>query len=618
MFEISYENWIEVCDMYFRGRTRHFKSFIQLFPFSQTEEIEKIRSEEFYNKYIKNGTGILFPEFLFRTENFIQKGDGSFRNAHLVSPFTFLILQSIGLLISSNYNPTRPDKFAVYYAGNYPEKRPHYKKDYDEFYKNIKNCIEYEEYNYFIKTDIHDFYNNIDLNQLFNKIDVNEKKKTISPNRLHVYNKFISYCGNGKFPLIEGSIASSYLATIIYLDEIDTKLFEFVATVFGKNSFKMIRYVDDLYILIRSEKSIEQLSLDYEEIIHKYSTFLKKEGLSINMSKTSLDDSKHIYNYLKKSLYDDEYENEDDEIEQYASVCMNTFLDSIYNASSLSTNSIKEYMKIIEDAFSIDGVICTPHDVYNYCIYEDSTILEDKKIHEILNKILKENIEFIKLDSKRLTILILNSKNENAIKKLINNLFKRNGDDSWNAYDVTIAITYLIQRNFKHEDLLNIIKTRCSEIHNYYSLFCKNPFTKILDNKNIKSLCSKAIEWDEYAAYLYFMYLFEKNNKNSFEAFSYYKTYFDRITANLDYKINSPRHLNYRRFYTEQQLKTFYRDIDGSVEILRGAHQLRNDSPLSHSNSDLFYNKKSTQELYDSITKLDELIINYCKKNNIY
>ena len=60
------------------------------------------------------------------SENFIQKGDGSFRNSSLISPLLFLIIQAIGKEVSIRYVDERPSDIKVYYAGNYTRSRAKY------------------------------------------------------------------------------------------------------------------------------------------------------------------------------------------------------------------------------------------------------------------------------------------------------------------------------------------------------------------------------------------------------------------------------------------------------------------------------------------------------------
>lgn len=295
MFGISYEAWKETCNMYFSLGKGILKSYLQWFPFSKLSETDKkeIKSEAFYKKYIDTGGFVLFPEVMRCSENFIQKDDGSFRNAALVSPIFFLVLQAIGKEIANKYSSQRLEGIEVYYAGNYERNRSWYKKDYDEFYKAVNAGS--EQYPYFIKTDITSFFGNINVNRLINRIDCicNKSKQTFSQTQLLLIKELLFYCGNGNYPLIENSVASSYLATVVYLDQIDCDLYHFIKEkVEDIASFWMIRYVDDLYILFSADKSLDQLTPVYNSIRNEYSSILKEYGLALNAKKCALKTSK--------------------------------------------------------------------------------------------------------------------------------------------------------------------------------------------------------------------------------------------------------------------------------------------------------------------------------------
>jgi hypothetical protein len=102
-------------------------------------------------------------------------------------------------------------------------------------------------------------------------------------------------------------------------------------------------------------------------------------------------------------------------------------------------------------------------------------------------------------------------------------------------------------------------------------------------------------------------------------AFAYYKNYFDRVTADLDFVFNrNPRHKrpNYKGFYHEGTFKTFYSNVDNSGDVISKAHKLRNSNPLSHSSSELLDNDNTSNELSNSVKDLSELINRYIDKQN--
>ena len=161
LLNIKYETWKQVCEMYFSLNTGSLKSYLQWFPFTKLSaaDKEKIVGIDFYNRYIKSGSFVLYSQIMHQSENYIQKGDGSFRESSLVSPILYLVLQSVGKEIYQQYISIRPTDISVYYAGNYEYMRPKYKQDYDSFFKELNASI--DEYQYFIKTDISNFFANI-------------------------------------------------------------------------------------------------------------------------------------------------------------------------------------------------------------------------------------------------------------------------------------------------------------------------------------------------------------------------------------------------------------------------------------------------------------------------
>jgi len=622
MFGITYKIWCDVCDMYFTRNYYTLCAYLQWFPYSLLSGQDKteIKSEKFYKRYIENGNGLLFPSLMLRTDNYIQKGDGSFRNSTLISPLLYLILQAIGKSISENYQSQRPSDIAVFYAGNYDENKGNYKLSYDNFFKTINTEI--SSYNYFIKTDIHSFYGNINLNKLLNRIDkiVNAKEQKLTPTYLNFYKEFFMYCGNGKFPLVENSIASSYLSTIIYLDDVDRKLHDYLSSLSSLKitRFKMIRYVDDLYILIQSPLSnteVKKLSFD---IRNKYESILKDNELSLNSSKYCIKESSEISEDLAKSLYDEYTTQQKFRIPELSPNGIVEFLKAIDEKSQVSgCVTGEEYNAIIEKIFSIDDVEFKPTEVLNYFVYDNGDCMQTPEARSILLKMIKKDISFIHLDPKRFTVLILNSKSEDAIKKLLEQLFKRDKSDCWNSYDTTIAINYLIHRGAKHSDLLEIINRRCKDLSFYYTEYCKKSFNSVLLDDEIWQGLSNIIGDDKKTNYLYIMYLFEVGKENWMSAYAYFKNFFDRITAHIDCTIKECSKIKYTDYYREKKLQIVYTSIIDSASIISRAHKLRNSNPISHASSELIDQEYSSKNLRDSIQDLMRLIIELCRLNHL-
>ena len=100
-------------------------------------------------------------------------------------------------------------------------------------------------------------------------------------------------------------------------------------------------------------------------------------------------------------------------------------------------------------------------------------------------------------------------------------------------------------------------------------------------------------------------------------AFAYYKNYFDRVTADLDFAAGNDPSLkkpNYNMFYREGMLIRFYAGIDNSKTVIENAHKLRNANPLSHASSELLDSNDTSGDLCKSIKALSKLIYGYIDK----
>ena len=614
MFNIEYEEWENVCSAYFKLNENIKKAYLQFFPLTKISKIEEanLKSESFFNNYIKDLTFVIVEECFFRTNNFLQKGDGSFRDSSLVSPILFLVLQTLGYKIYNLYEQERNENIEVYYAGNYNEMDVMYKKSYDEFYNSINS-----------KKNDFDYY----LNILVEKIDKNCNKKgnkiTINSSELKVLKDILEYAGFGKFPTIENSVATSFLATNVYLDEIDNYIYDYISKNKNEDSFKMIRYVDDLYILFNSNK-INKNTKDFcNELRNQYSSILKKYGLALNNKKFTFTKIENIENELKKSLYSENIDIKDNSFKNFPDESFYQFITKLASILDNDYITIEEYSELINEYFYDENIEYTPIEIFNYFIYGSDIIGKNKKLSDSICQLIEKDISFISLDPKRLTTLVLKTKNGRAIRSLLNSLFKRSRNNHWNTYDTSIAVHYLIQRGFEHSDLINILGENESDLKNFYDYFCKNSFMKIFENK-LNKVINKLIpiitgKEKKKTYFLYLMYKAEKEKNNTLSEFNFFKNYFDRVTAHLEFKYSSEKlkNPNFRKFYKEQELCKFYNCIDCSKDVLEKAHNIRNANPLSHASAELL-EKYTTEEIKRNIEDLNGLIECYIenKENN--
>lgn len=620
MFGISYDVWKEICEMYFSISQGSLKAYLQWFPYTKISDDDKelIKSREFFDKYIDSGGFVLFPEVMRHSENFIQKGDGSFRNSALISPLLFLVLQSIGKEISCKYIPERPNDIEVFYAGNYNQSRAKYGHDYDNFYKAINAYA--QECQYFIKTDITNFYGNINVNELMARIDevCNSSTQEISQSEILLMKELLLFCGNGDYPLIENSMASSYLATVIYLDKIDTELHSFIKTNVGNfKDFHMIRYVDDLYILFSTDTDFEDLKRTYNTIKNVYSSILKDHGLSLNVGKCALKRCGEINESLKRSLYDEYINGIEHSLGELFNDRICEFLKDVYKCVQNHGITYEQYLNLIEEHFHSDDIELTAMSVYNYFVYENQTELKKPDTTTELLRIIEQDISFLSIDPKRLSVMVMQSGSDSAIKAMLNQLFIRYRAGIWNSYDTTIAIAYLIQSKFQHIDLLKILREKSPDLYSYYEYSCKRSFLSQL----------RPLKWNRYlyaigkdrkALFLYFMHICEENRSNYLGAYAYYKNFFDRISADMAFRSGvdpTCKKPNYKAYYKGPEFKKLYDGIYNCDSTIKNAHQFRNQNPLCHSSAGLIDSNNSSKDLEKSQEDLDRLIDAYAAQH---
>lgn len=608
-----------VCSQIGQQKRGRKSMYLQWYPFTRlsSREKETLVSKSFFNDYIKFGLFLYYSENWLITNNYIMKGDGNFRNASLVSPMMYLVALTIGKSISKAYQSKRQPSIDVFYAGNYDENRLYYKKDYDVFFKTI-NVLS-QSYKYFIKTDIKDFFPNIDMNKLFDIINQRFAETGVQINQkdLLVYKELLLCLGQGEFPLIENCAASSYLATVVYLEIPDAKLYSFITDKeLHITGFTMVRYVDDLYILFNSDLSENMITPMVNRIVNAYSSELKKLNLSLNRGKTSWKLTADINEELKKSLYDEQFDGKECNITDFVdNDLLLKFLGDIKKALFNYSLDAAKYLELINEVFNIPQTEYTPQEIYNSLVYEKHTLFSNKQIIEMLFSLVCFDYNFLKLDTKRLTIMLLRTQNGDLIKAMLSKLFEANRRGVWNIYDTSLAINYLLQRNFNHVDLLRILKHEESSVHSYYEIFCKSSFLVSMDKSKQNYIrkfgTSIFYKQDDKLFFLYFMYMVEMKKSNYLSAFAYYKNFFDRISAHLGYTVNGNQAKgkpNYKGYYKEGAFKQLYAGITDVDKIIEKAHEIRNSNPLSHSSAELLDKNNSVADILNSIEQLSYLI----------
>lgn len=624
LFGISYETWSQICQMYLYISAKSQKTHLQLFPFTRLTKEEKvyIKSEDFFNLYIKNGTFLLKKDNHIVTDDFILKSDNSFRHATLLSPLLYLVQQAIGKEIWNKYIDERPKVIEVFYAGDYEKAQPLYKKQYDNFCKTLNTYK--DDFDFFIKTDISDFFSNINLDKLISVIDkkCNAQANVFSQPVLQVYKEFISYCGKGRFACTENSIAASFLSTIVYLEEIDKNLYEYLLNNKNISCFQMIRYVDDLYILCSFSYSCDNYNSAFREIFEYYSSILKPYNLSINSKKSVFKEVKYLNEDLKQSLYDERVNNIPFEVLQIFANNLETFLDNLIEINLGYELTFETYNKIYEECLKIENFEYSPIEIFNQFTYDDDFLEKFPNLKEKLVQLFSSDLRFLAFDPKRFIVLLLKTKDEKIIKKLLRILLEKGHNKEWTFYDSAIAINYLLGRSFIHHDLIDVLKENNTNLTSYINTCCTTSFCQLPKNPITEKICS-LVSSDWKTAFLYFMYCMEKKKCNYLSAYAYFKNFFDRFTALLAFEVKYPESRkknkpNFAKFYKKSEHVNFYTNIKDSDGILEQAHLMRNQNPINHASAKLIDVNIYSKEILEIIEKLKYLIFEYMRINKVY
>ena len=164
--------------------------------------------------------------------------------------------------------------------------------------------------------------------------------------------------------------------------------------------------------------------------------------------------------------------------------------------------------------------------------------------------------------------------------------------------------------HFKHSDLKEkIIKSNESELYSYIINYCSSNFLLDFNQKN-KNEYIDIINEDWKTYYLYFNFRIEEDKNSYMEAYAYFITYFDRVTALLDKTISNTKKPNIKGFYKWKDILKFYEtslNVEVEVNLIKNANKLRNKNPLVHSSSEML-DSDWTSNIKEMIDRLDDLI----------
>lgn len=346
-------------------------------------------------------------------------------------------------------------------------------------------------------------------------------------------------------------------------------------------------------------KNNSNLNYAYNEIRSDYSSLLHKQGLTLNTNKTGLYRSKEISDQLKKTIYDDVINAQESAIDEYVESTnwtenVKKFIDDLLLAQFNNELNKESFEKLVIKCFKPDRMIeFTGEEILKYIIYDNNTYLQNLEVVDsLISLIQRSGVSFIYLSPQLLTAMILNtanSQNKNeAIKTLLNQLFIRNKNELINSYDIMIIVQYLLLTHFQHYDLKEkILKRNAPDLYSYVVRYCCGNFFQDFQRQN-KNKQIKIINGDWKTYYLFFNYIIEVDKKSYMEAYAYFKTYFDRMTALIVAYINGEP-LDVKKYYSKDNLCKVYKELLGrdKKKLIAKAQKLKNKNPLVHSSSEI-------------------------------
>ena len=611
MINISYDTWNEACIFIKDYSKKYGKFYMQLYPFYKFNNLSNISSEAFFDSYVKNGAIFAKYDNFDKIDNYCRKSDGSYRKRFLLTPIMYIYYIAIGLHISKKYNQKRNKEIYVKYGGEFENGNLHYRNSYSQFVRYVNDAS--LEYNYYYKLDISDYFNKIDINLLTkllsSSFQFNQKEQM-------VFKEFMKWCGEGSFPQTECGVTSSYLATIVYFDIIDNRLFNLLSKDETIKKFKICRYVDDLYILINidgrinSDKIENKISSIYENLIYEY-------NLTINRKKSNFNKIENIFSDLKSFSVLEDYQDGINIPLEYKNHLSNFLKDLIKYARNGSINYLK-YIELINKYFENPESIYHAGQILYILVYKNISWLKETRLINKITKIIDSDFYILSLDPRRLVSLIVNTHDSNIINKFLNKLYCCAEEGNWLISHNFMAFQYLLYRNFASTKLLNKMNKFCPKIVDFIFKYYKNDWRKNIIDSNLKLQVQKLKYEKTPISFFKFLEIISIKNGNILQAQAYNKNYFDSITKNIELINGYSKNID-KVNYKKDDLKNIYvyklRISKEMWTLINNLCDRRNKNPLCHASCNVFSSRHDLSvSINNDISEVNALVDAIIKK----
>lgn len=600
MFHPSYESWQIACSMMQNEKSR-LKSYLQWYPFVRLlpEDWKRLSSENFYSTYIEEGSFVLVEEMRFVTRGYIQKQGSSLRESYLVSPVIYLYLLAYGIEYEQLFHDCRATGVCLY-AGDLSQRQGHYRKSYKVFCDSAKYCA--EQYSYCLKTDITNFFGSINIDSLMSKMQERSSNVFSSSDSLFI-RSLLLYCGRGKFPVVQNHPTLSFLATKVYLADIDKALSERLSFLTSINRFELVRYVDDLYIFFDVADDADLLKVKYS-LVNIYADLLREANLSLKQEKLALMDAADVLTLSAQiSCVDFSGNNADEDIPVDASRIENLFL-GLASAIDGREYTIEDFNRVLEGSFTFEELTTTPIAAFRQCLYKNDNLFKKQPVVSAIRKALEKGNVVLSFNTNEMVQAILKTRDEGLVKQLLNNLFVNSRSGSWCSLDSLAAITYLQHRGMQHRQLIELLEEHDAGLAKYCKEICwrdaSSPALSPVEQQLVTILKEDVPGKIEFVSFL-----FNRATGNVFEMAAYYRSFFDRVSTYYHPKKSKKKN---SWVWSKDELTRIYKDIPGATEVIERAERIRRQNPLVHAGGEIIERPTHSAELKEIVSSLSDLL----------
>lgn len=596
----SYKAWKDACSIMER-QGRRLKCYFQWYPFSILTESSwgVLSSEAFYSTYIQDGAFLICSSMRFTTRGFVQKQGVAFRDSVLVSPVLFLYLLAFGIEYQSAFIDPRMG-MACEYAGDLANEQAQYNFSYQRYCTNKR--VAKGSYSYFIKTDIASFFGSINVDRLISKMQDYSNGSFSATDGLFL-RALLLFCGEGRFPTIQNHPALSFLATKVYLSDIDYELSESLQENASLDSFNLVRYVDDLFIFynVKTGKSPFQVK---EEILNKYSDILRLNGLTLNQGKVEFGLTSTLSLAEATESCVDYYDVQTGETLGDAAKRIEALFDEIGKRANNRDYRQRDCDEAIALSFTVEKEAATPISRFRNCIYYESDSFHEQFVVSSIQNAMDNGKVILSYNTAELTKCILNTNDGPLIRRMLGMLFCARRDGTWSSIDALIAINYLMGRNMAHTDLMNTLRETEPGLYAYIRSYCRSERFVTRPASDVESKLLLVISGDISSKIQFVNQLYHGATHNYFERVSYTRAFFDRFSSLYKSKTSHGKKVKF--LHRERDLKQIYSPIDGSEKMIHEAEMLRQRNPLIHASSELISNsyKKDISYVIESLKYL--------------